>query len=64
MEVLPEFRRHGLATHLGRVLLHWGAQQGATEAYLEVIESNTAGRGLYHDLGFSEHHRHRSLQLD
>lgn len=64
VEVLPEFRRHGLATHLGRVLLHWGAQQGATEAYLEVIESNTAGRGLYHDLGFSEHHRHRSLQLD
>src|SRR5699024_6067576 len=46
VEVLPEFRRHGLATHLGRVLLHRGAQQGATEAYLEVIESNTAGRGL------------------
>lgn len=64
VEVLPEFRRRGLATHLGKALLHWGAEHGAAEAYLEVIETNTAGRGLYHHLGFSEHHRHRSLTLD
>ena len=59
VEVVPDFRRRGLASLLGSVMLHWGAQQGAGEAYLQVIESNEAGRGLYAGLGFTEHHRHR-----
>lgn len=64
VEVAHPFRRRGLGTYLGARMLDWGRQQGADRAYLEVIESNTAGRGLYHRLGFSEHHRHRSLRVE
>lgn len=64
VEVTHPFRRRGLGTYLGARMLDWGRQQGADRAYLEVIESNTAGRGLYHRLGFSEHHRHRSLRVE
>lgn len=64
VEVHPDYRRHGLGTFLGQAVLDWGAVHGAEEAYLEVIESNIAGRGMYEQLGFSEHHRHHSLILD
>lgn len=64
VEVAEKFRRQGLGTYLGARMLGWGVEQGADSAYLEVIESNTAGRGLYHHLGFSEHHRHRSLRVN
>lgn len=62
VEVAPEFRRRGLASALGVVLLKWGREHGAQAAYLDVLASNIAGRALYHRLGFSEHHRHRSVQ--
>ena len=62
VEVAPEFRRRGLASALGAGMLQWGAEHGAHAAYLDVIASNIAGRALYHRLGFSEHHRHRSVQ--
>lgn len=61
VEVAPAWRRRGLGTLLGTAMLHWGAEHGATESYLQVIATNTAGRGLYHTLGFSEHHRHRCI---
>ena len=60
--VAPEFRRRGLGTLLCQHLLSWGADNGADHAYLDVIDSNTAGKALYHKLGFSEHHRSRSLR--
>ncbi|WP_035011911.1 GNAT family N-acetyltransferase [Corynebacterium jeikeium] len=60
--VAPEFRRRGLGTLLCQHLLSWGADNGADRAYLDVIDSNTAGKALYHKLGFSEHHRSRSLR--
>ena len=63
VEVLPSFRRQGLATYMCQHLLEWGRAHGADCAYLDVLRSNTAGRGLYHGLGFTEHHRVRSLQL-
>lgn len=63
VEVAPAFRRQGLGTLLGTKVLQWGADHGADRAYLEVIETNIAGRALYHQLGFSEHHRHRSIRL-
>ncbi|WKD61993.1 Mycothiol acetyltransferase [Corynebacterium ciconiae DSM 44920] len=59
VEVKDAWRRRGLGTLLGRAVLHWGARSGATDAYLQVIASNTAGIGLYERLGFIEHHRHR-----
>ncbi|MDO4686947.1 MAG: GNAT family N-acetyltransferase [Corynebacterium sp.] len=59
VEVAPAFRRRGLGTLLGQAMLHWGQSCGATDAYLQVIASNTAGIGLYEKLGFIEHHRHR-----
>jgi len=58
----PAYRRRGLGTLLCQHLLDWGAANSATRAYLDVIDSNTAGKALYHKLGFSEHHRSRSLR--
>lgn len=60
--VAPEFRRRGLGTLLCQHLLSWGADNGAERAYLDVIDSNTAGKALYHKLGFSEHHHSRCLR--
>ena len=60
--VAPNYRRRGLGTLLCQHLLGWGADNGADRAYLDVIDSNTAGKALYHKLGFSEHHRSRSLR--
>ncbi|WIM67402.1 GNAT family N-acetyltransferase [Corynebacterium breve] len=59
VEVAPEFRRQGLGTELGVQMLHWGCEEGADSAYLQVISTNRAGLGLYNKLGFMEHHRHR-----
>ncbi|MHA2789897.1 N-acetylglutamate synthase, CG3035 family [Corynebacterium sp. S7] len=59
VEVAAAYRRQGLGTELGLQMLHWGANNGATHAYLQVISTNKAGQALYSKLGFIEHHRHR-----
>lgn len=59
VEVAPDYRRRGLATWLGAEMLAWGSAHGAQAAYLQVLESNSAGVGLYTAQGFIEHHRHR-----
>ena len=61
MEVAEHYRRQGLGTLMGAIMMDWGRRHGADTAYLHVIESNTPGRNLYHKLGFGEHHRHRYL---
>ncbi|MBB3115487.1 N-acetylglutamate synthase, CG3035 family [Corynebacterium bovis] len=63
VEVAPSHRRRGLGRLLTAAMLHWGAGEGADAAALQVVAGNTAGRGLYHSLDFSEHHRHRCLTL-
>ncbi|SPM33135.1 GCN5 family acetyltransferase [Mycobacterium rhizamassiliense] len=40
-------------------LLAWGARCGATRAYLEVVDDDTAGVSLAESLGFRLHHRRR-----
>ncbi|QNQ91087.1 GNAT family N-acetyltransferase [Corynebacterium poyangense] len=59
VNVGPEWRRQGLGRVLGQGILAWAARKGASHAYLQVLESNSAGRKLYESLGFIEHHRHR-----
>ena len=53
MAVLPEFRRRGLAGRVLRELLRRGHESGARQAYLAVVESNTAARALYERAGFT-----------
>lgn len=61
IEVAPEHRRRGLALRVMAVLLDWGAEQGATTAYLQVLADNAPALALYEKLGFTEHHRYRYL---
>ena len=42
-------------------LLEWGAERGATTAYLQVLGDNTRAFQLYDGLGFVPHHRYRYL---
>ena len=43
IEVGPAQRRQGLALAVMAALLEWGAEQGATTAYLQVLGDNAAG---------------------
>ena len=51
-----EHRGQGLGTAVLRSLLDWGAEGGATTAYLQVVESNEAAARLYEARGFEKHH--------
>ncbi|WP_206691147.1 GNAT family N-acetyltransferase [Quadrisphaera sp. INWT6] len=61
VETAPAHRRRGLAGRLTGALLAWGAQQGATAAFLQVAASNAAARALYERAGFAPHHEYRYL---
>ncbi len=61
LEVAPTHRRRGLALAVMAALLEWGAEQGATTAYLQVLGDNEPALALYGRLGFREHHRYRYL---
>ena len=52
----PEERGRGLGTAVLRSLLEWGAERGATTAYLQVVEANPTAAGLYAARGFEPHH--------
>ncbi|MDI6099658.1 GNAT family N-acetyltransferase [Actinoplanes sp. NEAU-A12] len=56
LQTAPAARRRGLGRHVVRGLAQWAAQRGATRAYLQVEERNTAAVALYGRLGFSTHH--------
>ncbi len=61
VEVAPEHRRQGLALRVMAALAEWGAEQGATTAYLQVLADNDPALALYARLGFRTHHVHRYL---
>ena len=61
LEVHPAHRRRGLALGIMDILLDWGAEQGASTAYLQVLGDNAPALALYERLGFREHHRYRYL---
>ena len=61
IEVVPEHRRRGLGLTVMAALLGWGAEQGATTAYLQVLGDNRAALALYDRLGFTTHHTYRYL---
>ncbi len=56
VEVLPAARRQGLAVRLIRALADWAAETGATDAFLQVEQSNAGAVALYRKLGFTTHH--------
>lgn len=61
IEVDPAHRRQGLALAVMAALLAWGAERGATTAYLQVLGENAEAIGLYESLGFGTHHTYRYL---
>jgi GNAT superfamily N-acetyltransferase len=61
IEVSPGHRRRGLGLAVMAALLEWGAERGATTAYLQVLGDNTAALALYERLGFTTHHAYRYL---
>ncbi|MGC4852928.1 GNAT family N-acetyltransferase [Micromonospora sp. DT4] len=56
IEVLPTVRRQGLARRVIGALAAWGVSVGATHAFLQVEQHNTAAVALYRTLGFVTHH--------
>jgi len=58
----PAHRRQGLARVVIAALLEWGAERGATTAYLQTRGDNPAALALYDELGFVTHHAYRYLK--
>ena len=61
IEVAPEHRRQGFARTIMAALLEWGAERGATTAYLQVLGHNDAALRLYAGMGFTTHHAYAYL---
>jgi N-acetylglutamate synthase len=61
LRVEPAHRRRGLARDVLATLLEWGAEQGATTAWLHVETDNVPALALYESLGFARHHTCRYL---
>ena len=61
IHVEPDQRRRGLGIAVMAALLEWGAERGATTAYLQVLGDNTPALALYDALGFRTHHAYRYL---
>lgn len=61
IEVAPDHRRQGLGLAVMAALLEWGAERGATTAYLQVLGDNVPALALYEALGFTTHHAYRYL---
>jgi len=61
IEVDPDLRGRGYGLLVMARLLDWGAERGATTAYLQVLDDNERAFALYDGLGFTVHHEYRYL---
>jgi len=52
--VEADYRHRGFGEQIIRVLFHWGRENDATTAYLQVASDNTIAVHLYKKLGFHE----------
>lgn len=57
-------RRRGHARRLCAALLAWGAEHGATRAYLQVLADNPAASTLFESMGFFIQHRSRYVSAE
>lgn len=55
----PARRRGGLGRSVVASLLEWGAERGATTAWLHVESDNESAVALWESLGFQTHHDHQ-----
>ncbi len=58
MRTEPHARRRGLAGSIAASLVEWGANQGATEVFLQVHPENAPAIALYDSLGFVERYEY------
>ncbi|GAA2155507.1 hypothetical protein GCM10009844_42690 [Nocardioides koreensis] len=64
LTVEESHRRRGLGTTVLAALLDWGAERGATTAWLHVEVDNAPALAMYERLGFRVHHTCRYLTPD
>jgi GNAT superfamily N-acetyltransferase len=62
LEVSLSHRRRGLARAVMAALVAWGAERGATTAYLQVLGDNAPALALYASMGFTTHHSYAYLK--
>lgn len=63
VDVDQAHRRQGLGLAVLDALLEWGAECGASTAYLQVLGDNSPALSLYGGLGFRAHHTYRYLAV-
>lgn len=59
VRVAPDHRRQGHAQAVCTALQAWGAERGAQQVYVEVLDDNAPAIALYDAMGFRLHHTHR-----
>jgi ribosomal protein S18 acetylase RimI-like enzyme len=58
MRTATQYRRRGHGRRVLEGIAHWALGQGATKLYLQVDETNLAGRALYARAGFRDGYRY------